>query len=73
MKATIVTIHEAKTNLSGLIRQVSDGEEVIIARGTQPVAPLVAIVGGRNKRVPGSLKGKLSVGKELRTRRTPFW
>ena len=34
------TIHEAKTNLSELIRRVEAGEEVIIARGDTPVAIL---------------------------------
>ena len=35
-----VTIHEAKTNLSELIRRVEAGEEIIIARGDTPVAIL---------------------------------
>ena len=35
-----VTIHEAKTNLSELIRRVEAGEEIIIARGDKPVAVL---------------------------------
>ena len=35
-----VTIHEAKTNLSELIRRVESGEEIIIARGDTPVAIL---------------------------------
>ena len=34
------TIHQAKTNLSELIRRVEAGEEVIIARGDKPVAVL---------------------------------
>jgi prevent-host-death family protein len=35
-----VTIHEAKTNLSELIRRVEAGEEIVIARGNKPVAIL---------------------------------
>jgi prevent-host-death family protein len=35
-----VTIHEAKTNLSELIRRVEAGEEIVIARGDKPVAIL---------------------------------
>ncbi len=35
-----VTIHEAKTNLSELIRRVEAGEEIVIARGDKPVAVL---------------------------------
>ncbi len=38
-----VTIHEAKTNLSKLIRQVLAGEEVIIARNKTPLVKLVML------------------------------
>jgi len=61
----VVTIHQAKTNLSRLIRRVSGGEEVIIARGATPVARLVAVGKIKGKRQPGSLKGKLRVGREF--------
>ena len=61
---SIVTIHQAKTNLSRLIEKASEGEEVIIARGAKPVARLVAIE-VKGKRQPGSLKGKLHVGAEF--------
>ncbi|MGC2421553.1 MAG: type II toxin-antitoxin system prevent-host-death family antitoxin [Candidatus Acidiferrales bacterium] len=62
---TITTIHKAKTNLSRLIERASEGEEVIIARGSKPVARLVAVGEVRGKRQPGSLKGKLRVGREF--------
>ncbi|MFZ3201351.1 MAG: type II toxin-antitoxin system Phd/YefM family antitoxin [Candidatus Acidiferrales bacterium] len=62
---TITTIHKAKTNLSRLIERASEGEEVIIARGSKPVARLVAVGEVRGKRQPGSLKGKLRVGPEF--------
>ena len=38
-----VTIHVAKTNLSKLIEAALAGEEVIIAKGSKPVARLVPI------------------------------
>ena len=38
-----VTVHEAKTHLSRLLRRVASGEEIIIARGGKPVARLVPI------------------------------
>jgi len=60
----IVTIHQAKTNLSRLIEKASEGEEVIIARGAKPVARLVPIE-VKGKRQPGPLKGKLRVGPEF--------
>lgn len=65
MKTTVVTIHDAKTNLSRLIRKASSGEEVIIARGSKPVARLVPIGETRAQRKPGSLKGSLVVGREF--------
>jgi prevent-host-death family protein len=37
-----VTVHEAKTHLSRLIRRAQAGEEVVIARGDTPVVRLVA-------------------------------
>lgn len=38
-----VNIHEAKTKLSQLLTRVEAGEDVIIARGGQPIARLSAI------------------------------
>jgi prevent-host-death family protein len=57
-----VTVHQAKTNLSRLIQEAVEGEEIIIARGAEPVVRLVPLVSSRGKRQPGSLKGKLHIG-----------
>jgi prevent-host-death family protein len=54
------TIHEAKTNLSQLIKKACEGEEVIIARGDTPVVRLVPIGNAQKKRVPGGFEGKIS-------------
>ena len=62
---SVVTIHKAKTNLSRLIDRASAGEEVIIARGSKPLARLVAVGKIKGKRQAGSLKGKLHVGAEF--------
>jgi prevent-host-death family protein len=40
----VVTIHQAKTNLSKLLKQVEAGEEIIIARGNKEIARLSAVV-----------------------------
>jgi len=56
-----VTIHQAKTNLSQLIERACQGEEIVISRGPQPVARLVAISGVKGRRRPGALRGKLRV------------
>jgi prevent-host-death family protein len=60
-----VTIREAQANLSHLIRKANQGEEVVILRGSKPVARLVAMVEVKRRRQPGSLKGKLHVGPEF--------
>ena len=59
------TIHQAKTNLSRLIEQACDGEEIVIARGKKPVARLVPIAGIKGHRKPGALRGTLEVGPEF--------
>jgi prevent-host-death family protein len=38
-----VTTHEAKTHLSRLLKEVEQGEEVLIRRGNTPIAKLVRI------------------------------
>ena len=65
MKTNVVTIHEAKTNLSRLLQKASNGEEVIISRGSTPVARLVPIGAIKGRRQPGYLKGRLIVGPEF--------
>jgi len=54
-------VHQAKTNLSELLRTAENGEDVVIARGKKPVAKIVALKGGNKKRVPGRLKGKIHI------------
>ncbi len=60
-----VGIHEAKTNLSRLIKKACSGEEIIIARGKEPVVRLVPIEPSKRRRKLGILKGKLVVGREF--------
>ena len=52
-----VTVHEAKTHLSRLIRRAQAGEEVVIARGDTPVVRLVAIDGAPRGRRLGEAPG----------------
>ena len=60
----IVTIHEAKTNLSRLIARVLAGEEVTIARGKEPVVKLMPVnEPPKAKRVLWTLKGKIDLDK----------
>jgi|SRR5271154_3028690 len=58
-----VNVHKAKTNLSKLIQQAENGEEVIIARNGKPAVKLVpvAAANAKPKRILGRLKGKLNL------------
>ena len=58
----ITTIHHAKTNLSSLIEKAERGEEIVIARGKQPVARLVPIKTPAKKREPGMFRGEFELG-----------
>jgi prevent-host-death family protein len=53
------TVHQAKTNLSKLLKEAENGKEVIIMRGKKPVAKIVPVAGTAKKRVPGSMKGQI--------------
>lgn len=57
---SIVTVHNAKTHLSDLLRRVEEGEEIIIARGRKPVARLIPHASGKAPGKPGfgMLKGR---------------
>jgi prevent-host-death family protein len=52
-----VNIHQAKTQLSRLLKRVEAGEEVILARAGKPVAKLVPMPAGK-PREPGLLLRK---------------
>ena len=57
-------MHEAKTNLSKLLRKVAAGEEVLITRGGEPVARLVPTRAKRTRRL-GSDRGLLEVPEDF--------
>lgn len=57
----IVTIHAAKTNLSKLIEKARRGEEIVIARGSEPVVKLVPVGQASPERRFGALKGRISL------------
>jgi prevent-host-death family protein len=60
-----VTIHTAKTTLSRLLARVEAGEEIILARGKEPIAKLVPFQPRPIKRQFGALRGIISVGPEF--------
>lgn len=55
------TVYNAKTHLSSLIDQACAGEEIIIARGTQPLVKLVPLSGPGKGRRFGALRGQAVV------------
>jgi prevent-host-death family protein len=61
----IVNVHAAKTHLSKLIERACAGEEIVIARGTEPVVKLVPVHKTEPKREFGALKGKLTIPDDL--------
>ena len=64
--AKAVTVTEAKTQLSSLIDRAGDGEEIVIRRGSRPVAKLIRYDGPEQKRrVPGDLKGKIWISDDF--------
>jgi prevent-host-death family protein len=55
-----VTVQQAKTHLSQLLRRVAAGEEVVIRRGSERVAMLVRVPESTGKRdIWGDLEGSM--------------
>jgi prevent-host-death family protein len=56
-----VTVQEAKTQFSQLLRRVEAGEEVVIRRGRERVAMLVRVpVAGPTREIWGDLEGSMA-------------
>jgi prevent-host-death family protein len=58
---TAHSIHAAKTQLSRLVKRAEKGEEVIIARGSTPVARLTRLRPVRPARRFGAMRGRARV------------
>lgn len=59
-----IPLSEAKTRLSELVRRVEAGEEIVIRRGSQPVARLVP---ERRRAIqsPGALRGRIRIASDF--------
>jgi prevent-host-death family protein len=57
---TVVTVHQAKTQLSKLIAQAMTGEDVVIANGVTPKVRLTPVNPVKNREF-GALKGVVSL------------
>jgi len=60
-----ITVHRAKTELSRLLKEVALGEQVVLLRGTEPVALLVPYRAKGRKRQFGRFKGRLRIGEDF--------
>jgi prevent-host-death family protein len=54
-----VSIHDAKTHFSRLVARAEAGEEIVVRRGSKPVAKLVAYSPASTPRSPGRLRGRI--------------
>lgn len=61
----IINMHQAKSELSRLVRDVLAGKRVRIARRGQPVVELHPIKEDSIVRVPGLLKGKIRISDDF--------
>jgi prevent-host-death family protein len=63
--AESVSIHEAKTQFSKLVRRVEAGEEIVVRRGREPVVRIAPLRKGGRVRGFGSLKDRIRIGKDF--------
>ena len=53
----MVNVHQAKTQLSRLLKRAHEGEEIVLAKAGKPYARLVPLEEAQ-PRVPGTSKGR---------------
>lgn len=61
----IVNIHDAKTHFSKLIQETLNGEEIIIARGNQPLVRLSIYEETPQPRKSGQLSGMIKISEDF--------
>jgi len=58
------TVHQAKTHFSRLLKEAEAGQEVVVMRGSKPVAKIVPIQPPDSEKPPfrlmGAFRGKIS-------------
>ena len=60
-----INLYEAKTNLSQLVERAAAGEEIVIAKAGRPMARLVPLERRTGPRVPGALRGMISISPDF--------
>ena len=61
----VINADEVQRDLSRFLKQVAQGEEVVIASGGKPVAKLVPYQAATETRVPGYWKGKVRIAADF--------
>lgn len=56
--SAIVNVHQAKTQLSRLLKRAHEGEEIVLAKAGKPYARLVPLEEAK-PRVPGVVEGRV--------------
>jgi prevent-host-death family protein len=57
----VINMYAAKTHLSRLVEEAVAGEDIVIAKGGRPVVRLVPFTATTDDRVPGSLRGRITI------------
>lgn len=63
--ATVINMHEAKSNLSRLVKRAAAGEDILIANHGSPIAMLSKIP-SEHKKLPWDIfKGKMEMAEDF--------
>lgn len=62
---TIVKVHQAKSQLSKLLKLAEAGEEVIIANAGKPMARLIPYDASAGRRVPGIWADQIKMAEDF--------
>ena len=61
----MVNVHEAKTHLSRLLQRVINGEEIVIAKASKPIACLTPYTPRPARRTPDNDAGKVVIAPDF--------
>ena len=61
----VVNVHEAKTQLSRLLEEAAQGEEIIIAKAGRPFVRLVPCLPERTPRTLGGWEGRMRISPDF--------
>ena len=59
--SVVMTVREAQTEFLSLLKQVGQGDEVIIAQDGRPVARVIPVAASSLQRQPGTAAGQVVV------------